>query len=326
MVKDGQIDLGGANPFEKAERIPKRLKMLLFGPTGSGKTYTALGFPNPVVIDTEHGTDLYGDTFKFAVKHTSDPDELMALAKWLAEGKHDYRTVVVDGLSVYWSALQKKWSDTFLLRRKGAKGYKHEFYDMQPGDWGTVKAEWHEFIRTLLDIDATIILTARQKNQYADNQFMKKVGVQPDAEKNIEYEVDVVLRLYQDETTHKRMAHVVSDRNNSLGRAEGDDFEMNIGVFKGFNLDAESAYSEAPTHVLSPTLPAPVLKGTMERQDIYEAITSALRKRDMTFSRIKTYWTKKYPNVNYSAATAAQLIDVLDKVRSIKKEKKDGRK
>jgi len=44
------------NPFIKASTKKKHLKISLYGAPGVGKTFFALGFPSPAVIDLKGGT------------------------------------------------------------------------------------------------------------------------------------------------------------------------------------------------------------------------------------------------------------------------------
>ena len=60
--------------FAPAEKEGKRLKMYVFGGSGTGKTVTSLKFPNPVMIDAEKGSDYYGGMFDFQRLQTSDPN------------------------------------------------------------------------------------------------------------------------------------------------------------------------------------------------------------------------------------------------------------
>ena len=76
---------------------------------------------------------------------------------------------------------------------------RHEFYDFQPKDWMTIKAESKELIRRLIALDMNVIVTARQKVQYADGGFMRAIGETFDGEKSLPYLFDVVVRLYRDE-------------------------------------------------------------------------------------------------------------------------------
>ena len=217
------------SPFKKARSLRKRLKLFLWGDSGVGKTTLSLQFPKPVVIDLEGGTDLYGDSFDFDVLKASTADEAMEAVDWLLTSSHQYRTLVIDPITVFWDALQKKWSDIFLRRNKGSKGYKFEFYDLQPRDWMTIKAEFKEFIRKLIALDMNVIVTARQKVQYADGAFMKAIGETFDGEKSLPYLFDTIVRLYRTEDG-RFMGECPKDRSNKLPRGE---FEVSYGLFEG---------------------------------------------------------------------------------------------
>lgn len=216
------------SPFQKARSLDKRLKLFLWGDSGVGKTTLALQFPKPVVIDLEGGADLYGEAFDFDVLRASTADEAMDAVQWLHGNAHPHRTLVIDPITVYWDALQKKWSDIFLRRNKGSKGYKFEFYDLQPRDWMTVKAEFKDFIRRLIALDMTVIVTARQKVQYAEGGFMKAIGETFDGEKSLPYLFDTIVRLYRDEKG-RFLGECLKDRSNKLPRGE---FEVSYGRFE----------------------------------------------------------------------------------------------
>jgi hypothetical protein len=209
----------GAPPFRKARTIEKRLKLFLWGPSGAGKTTISLQFPKPVVIDLEGGTDLYGDKFEFDVLRTTNADEVIEAINWLAEHDHGYATLVLDPITIFWDALQKKWSDIFLMRNKTSKGYKHEFYDLQVRDWMTVKSEFKEFIRKLIALDMNVVVTAREKTQYADGGFMKAIGETFDGEKSLPYLFDTIIRLYRDSAGIFK-AQNIKDRTGKLPSGE----------------------------------------------------------------------------------------------------------
>jgi hypothetical protein len=217
------------SPFQKAATIERRLKLFLWGDSGVGKTTLSLQFPMPVVIDLEGGTDLYGDDFEFDVLKASTADEAMEAVNWLLTNSHQYRTLVIDPVTVFWDALQRKWSDIFLKRNKGSKGYKYEFYDLQPRDWMTIKAELKDFIRKIIRLDMNVVTTARQKVQYADGGFMKAIGETFDGEKSLPYLFDTIVRLYRTEDG-RFMGECLKDRSNRLPRGE---FEVSYGLFEG---------------------------------------------------------------------------------------------
>lgn len=210
-----------SNPFAKAAAPQRRLKLFLWGDSGAGKTTLALQFPSPVVIDMEGGTELYSADFEFDVLQATSADEVMEAIDWLLRNKHPYRTLVIDPITIYWEALQKKWSDIFLKRNKGSKGFKHEFYDLQPRDWMTLKAEFKDLVRKLLQLDMNVVVTARQKTLYADSGFMRKVGDTFDGEKSLPYLFDTIVRLHRG-PKGEFLGECLKDRSN---RVPTGDFE-----------------------------------------------------------------------------------------------------
>ncbi len=216
------------SPFQKAKTLPKKLKLFLYGPSGSGKTTLSLQFPKPVVLDLEGGTDLYGESFDFDVLRATNADEIMQAVQWLLTHEHQYKTLVIDPITIYWDSLQKKWSDIFLRRNRGTKGHRHEFYDLQPRDWMTLKSELKDLIRKLISLDMTVIVTARQKTQYADGSFMKAIGETFDGEKSLPYLFDTIVKLYRDDKG-RFLGECIKDRSNKLPPGE---FECSYTLFE----------------------------------------------------------------------------------------------
>jgi hypothetical protein len=216
------------SPFQKAINLCKWLKLFLWGDSGVGKTWLALHFPKVAVIDLEGGTDLYGQKFDFEVFRVSEAYEVMAAVDWLLTNRHDFQTLVIDPISVYWDALQKKWSEVFLQRNKGSKGFRHEYYDFQPKDWLTIKSELKELIRKLTILNMHVVVTAREKPLYADSGFMRAIGTTFDGEKSLPYLFDTIVRLYRDDK-NRFMGRCLKDRS---GRLPGDDFEVSFAVFE----------------------------------------------------------------------------------------------
>ena len=102
--------------FEKASATPKRIKMLIYGDSGTGKTVTSLQFPNPVVIDVEKGTEYYGEHFDFARLTSVDPDEIDKALDELIEDPGDYKTCVIDSISVLCDLVVDKQTFSSYLR------------------------------------------------------------------------------------------------------------------------------------------------------------------------------------------------------------------
>ena len=226
-----KVNFDTKGPFIKAKASKRRLKLFLWGDSGTGKTTLALQFPSPVAIDLEGGTELYGESFDFSVLPASDADEVSEAVDWLSKNKHDYRTLIIDPITIYWEMLQKKWSDIFLNRNKAGKGFKHEFYEMQIKDWNTVKAEFKEFLRSLIMLDMNVILTARQKTKYADGASMRAIGETFDGEKSLPFIFDTTLQLSVNKEG-KHMGLTLKDRSNKLPPIGKGEWEVTYKVFE----------------------------------------------------------------------------------------------
>lgn len=179
---------------KKPEVKEKRLKLFLFGPPGSRKTTSALQFPKSVLIDMERGSEQYTKTINKAgsvVLETNNPDEVMAEVKALLTEKHEYRTLIIDPVTIFYQGLQDKWSRIFEHHAKTEK--EKELQDFGMRYWGRVKSEYKSFLRMLLQLDMNLIITSHQKDIYGPN--MQKVGIGPDSMKGDNYVFDYVFRL-----------------------------------------------------------------------------------------------------------------------------------
>ncbi len=235
------------NPFKPASESPKRLKMFIFGPEGSGKTLLALQANGVTVIDCEKSTTPYGGDYQFHVNHVTDFRSVVASVEWLAENKHPYRTLVIDPITIPWESLQQEFADqrheeeAVLKPEKRNAGYKDSGYYTQPNDWTPLKRPWKKLMRLLTSLDMNVILTAHQKNLYADQGVLRKIGVTFDGEKGLGYVFDTVVRLeeYKGEYTCKTIKQRVTPGKPKLP----DSFETSFEVFS--NLYGEALTREA---------------------------------------------------------------------------------
>jgi hypothetical protein len=235
-------------PFQPAAETDRRLKLFLWGDSGVGKTTLALRFPGAVVIDMEGGTEHYGGVFNFDVLKATTADEVTAAVEWLRTKPHAYRTLVIDPVTLFWDALQSKWGRVFLQRNKGGKGHHGDFYELQPRDWVTLKAEFKELVRKLIALDMNVILTARQKAQYSDAGFMRVIGETFDGEKSLPYLFDTILHLTRDESGHF-MAENLKDRTNKLPRGK---FEVSYDLIEKCLGTDTLTREAAPLHLAAP--------------------------------------------------------------------------
>ena len=219
--------------FQKAESESSRLKMYLYGPTGTGKTVTALHFPSPAIVDTEKGTTHYGKYFDFARLDASSIGMLHKGLDELLENPGDFKTFIVDSMSdIYDSIITER--EAYFKKKTGNMNY-----ELQPRDYSFVKKQVKLLISKILALDMNIIVTARAKDLYSEKEFMQKVGVTAEGHKDMPYKFDVVIELQKDEN-EKRWAIVEKDRTNSLPPK----FEFNYDAFSSA-LDVQGLQRQA---------------------------------------------------------------------------------
>lgn len=206
--------------FKKPTRDDARLKMLVYGDAGTGKTVTALHMPNPAVIDLDQGTDFYADKFDFVRIKTSNIDEANKAVDELIQDPAGIKTLVIDGLTNYWDLLQDKHLKRLRVKKNNAA------YTFQPLDYKLLQSDLKGFVNKLLALDMNIVATAKAKNEYSQDatEFMKVIGKKPDGHKDFPFLFDIVLELGFADNGKKRVAKVIKDRTNRLPEP-GTEFE-----------------------------------------------------------------------------------------------------
>jgi GTPase SAR1 family protein len=182
---------------KKPEMIEKRLKMLVYGASGIGKTTACIQFPNAYIIDTEHGTDFYAESINKAgsvVFASNIASEIKQELELLLTEKHSYKTVIIDPITILYQSIQEEWTRRF--EKEAIEKNKSANADMQDFGmryWGKVKSEYKSIQRLLNRLDMNVIVTSHQKDVYGQN--MQKLGVSFDSMKGDDYFFDNVIRL-----------------------------------------------------------------------------------------------------------------------------------
>ncbi|GGU97364.1 hypothetical protein GCM10010275_39670 [Streptomyces litmocidini] len=191
--------------FTPATKEQAKARIALAGPTGSGKTYTALvtatGLGERIaLIDTEHGSAAkYADEFAFDTLPltTFQPTTLVDA---LAVAAHDgYDVMIVDSLSHFWSGTGGMLEQVDnAAKRLGAGG--------SFAGWKEARPQERAMIDALLAYPGHLIVTMRTKTEYvveADERGRKvprKIGLKPEQREGIEYEFDIVGDLDHENT------------------------------------------------------------------------------------------------------------------------------
>ncbi len=200
--------------FKRASTIKKKLKILIYGDSGSGKTHFALTFPNCAVIDTEGSTELFEDRFDFDVLRTADYRTIMQALNQIEDGGK-YETVVIDPITIIWQVLTE--AGQMMAERRAARYNKPaDDASMTPRDWGILKRRMNAVYHKLSNMPCNVIVCARLKDlvEKRGSDFIK-TGEKPDGEKNIKYIFDIIIKLEM--RGSRRFARIEKDRSGRLG-------------------------------------------------------------------------------------------------------------
>lgn len=207
------------NPFTAAETVEPHVKALIHGGPGVGKTFLSLSAPGKVaVIDTEGGTAFYAKRFAFDVLPTKTYADVKAAVDFLAEGKHEYQTLVIDPVTVIYETLQEaaQIRRAEMNRKRGRGATTVDEADLEQLDWGRIKRSYKRLMTALVNLDMHVIVTAREKAETvrdSKGNFEQTGKFLPDAEKSTAYYFDVVMRLVDE--AGSRIAVITKDRTGS---------------------------------------------------------------------------------------------------------------
>lgn len=205
---------------------PSKPKLVISGPTGVGKTWWAISFPNVYYIDTEKGADRehYTDKIKAGGgKYLGQEDGSLDLETMieqfigLATETHQFKTVVVDSIT--------KLFQTIIAKEQERLGSKDAF--------GASKKPAIAFMRRLLTwtdkLDMNIIFVAHETAEWGLNKDGERaqLGVTADVWEKLPYELDLWLQLAKQ--GNSRIATIRKSR--LVGFPEGERFPLDFTTF-----------------------------------------------------------------------------------------------
>ena len=215
--------------FQKATKAQSKLRAAFFGPSGAGKTFSALRVASGMgkkiaVIDTERGSaSKYSDRFDFDVLELPKKDIETYCEGIRAAGATGYDVLIIDSLSHAWQELIEE------NERIAKAKYKGNTWSA----WSEGTPKQRKLIDTILDFPGHVIATMRSKTEWTQEKddrgrnTPKRVGLAPEQGKGIEYEFDLLLEI---STEH--YAQVIKDRTGKFQdqviEKPGEDFGVEL--------------------------------------------------------------------------------------------------
>lgn len=204
----------------------KRLKALLYGPAGSGKTYACSQLHKVYLIDTERGAQ--NDEYVANIQRSGGAylfittfDELLAEVKALMTVEHEYLTLVIDPLTIIYNDMIASHT------AKLAASERKEEDDPAITAYGRCKQipdkKMKHLCMLLTKLDMNVIITSHAKAKYEKvGDSFKEVGYTFDCYAKLDYLFDLVLELQK----RGKDRYAVVRKTRLAGFPDGESFKF----------------------------------------------------------------------------------------------------
>jgi hypothetical protein len=173
---------------------PKKPRMLIFGPGGSGKTWGVLDWSRVYYVDSEAGAtrDHYqakleaaGGLYMGPEDGANDIQAVASEVKALATTKHDFHTLAIDSFTkLFNTAIAQRYD---VMEKAGRDMDKTFAAEKKPAIAAT-----RQMITWFDKLDMNVILVCHQKDLWEDG---KHVGFTFDGWEKLSYELDMVMQI-----------------------------------------------------------------------------------------------------------------------------------
>lgn len=145
----------------KVHMVDKYLKVVTYGPAGTGKTTFACTFPKPILLldIRDRGTDSVADVDGVDVLQVEDWYDFED-AYWMLKKRKNYRSVITDTVSQLQTLAMVK-----VLGEKKKKIDKDagNWGTLTKGDWGDVASLMKEWLHNYRDLDMAVCFIAQHR-------------------------------------------------------------------------------------------------------------------------------------------------------------------
>lgn len=243
--------------IRKAKRSATKLRLLLTGPSNSGKTWGALQLAKGiggrvVVIDTEEGSsDLYDHLLDFDVIDLRPPfsPERYIEAVNVAIGQ-GYDIIIIDSITHCWNG---EGGVLEILEHVAQSQFRGNTW----AAWNVMTPRWRKFVDKIIHSPVHMICTGRAKTETVQSEGaggkkkVEKLGMKLEARDGLEYEFTCVLDLIHN-------GHYATVSKDRTGLFSGDPKPLSPETGKRIADWLAGGHELKPVDV--PTTPEPVPK------------------------------------------------------------------
>lgn len=181
---------------------PKRVRMLVYGDSGAGKTVFAATWPKPVFFDLDDGmASIEYPVPRFYIRNWS---ALQDACSFIGFEKHDFETVVVDSLNEgQWQAMQHVVQNFPTIRRS---------YDNLPSmsDYGKAIDDFDKFVRFMRSLPINVVFIAQLAKRDDPDEMAQPQFVGKATSSNIARMMDVIGFIYKAESSEPRKPRIMT--------------------------------------------------------------------------------------------------------------------
>ncbi len=235
--------------FKKAERKQAFLRLALTGPSGGGKTYSALKIAKglsqcmgnaPIgVIDTEQGSaSLYADIAEFETLNLDPPYTPERYIEAILTAQRSlFKILIIDSTTHEWNGQGGCLEINDVIARTKYKGNTWSA-------WNETTPRHRKFMDCILQAKMHIIATMRSKtDSVQEGGKVKKIGMKNEQRDGAEYEYTTVLAL----TPDGNYAAADKDRTRLFHEPHIITEETGVRLFKWLNTGAAIADLDVQT-------------------------------------------------------------------------------
>lgn len=179
------------------KREPK-IKALIYGAPGSGKTTFAGTFPNPLILNVERGLDSVIQQDLAYVDVTSW-DDIKELFKEKVFDKFD--TIVVDSLS----ELQDIRMNELSKENGGTMGRNQ---------WGVLALEIPNLIKAFEKLDKHIVFTGHEAEEIVEDIMITRVSLKGSAKREVLKPFNMIMNMFIEADEDGKLVHKVRSKTD----------------------------------------------------------------------------------------------------------------
>jgi len=196
---------------------PNRIRFMVYGESGSGKTVFAATWIKPIFLDLDDG--MASITHPVARISIQSWQQLQEAYLYLAYSDHGYKTVVVDSLNEgQWQSMQNVITNFPAIRRS---------YENLPSmsDYGKSLDDFDKFVRYMRALPMNVVFIAQLAQREDPDEMYQPQFTGKATARNISRMMDVIGYLYKGESpepvkprfiTFDDSQHLAKDRSGKL--------------------------------------------------------------------------------------------------------------